>query len=174
MHKPEKMLGRYVREGMTVIDIGCGMGHFSIGMARMVGETGSVIAADLQQEMLDVLSSRAVKAGVAGRIVTHRCEADRIGVDGPVDFALAFWMVHETPDMGAFFREVRSILKPGGRLLVAEPVFHVSAEALGETVAVAEEAGLAKCEAPRIALCRAAVFAADRSERPSAACDAES
>ncbi len=53
-HKPERMLAGYVKPGMTVMDIGCGMGFFSIGMARMVGEEGAVISVDLQQQMLDV------------------------------------------------------------------------------------------------------------------------
>ena len=44
IHKPQKVLGNYVKEGMAVMDLGCGMGHFSIGMAGLVGSTGRVIA----------------------------------------------------------------------------------------------------------------------------------
>ena len=39
IHKPQKILGNYIKEGMTVMDLGCGMGHFSIGMAGLVGST---------------------------------------------------------------------------------------------------------------------------------------
>ncbi len=46
---------------------------------------------------------------------------------GPVVFALAFWVVHEVPDQRRFFEEVADILTPGGRLLFAEPKMHVSA-----------------------------------------------
>jgi 2-polyprenyl-3-methyl-5-hydroxy-6-metoxy-1,4-benzoquinol methylase len=49
-HKPQKMLSLYVKEGMSVMDVGCGMGFFSIGMARMVGDNGNVIAVDLQKK----------------------------------------------------------------------------------------------------------------------------
>ena len=108
LHNPKKMLGAYVRAGMTVMDVGCGMGFFSIGLARIVGETGRVISVDLQQEMLDVLQERAEKAGVADRIRTHPCEAGSIGIEDTVDFALAFWMVHEVPDNRAFLQQFPS------------------------------------------------------------------
>ena len=74
LHNPEKIVGPYVKPGMTVMDVGCGMGMFSIAMAKMVGAEGRVIAVDLQQKMLDVLRKRAEKAGVADRIQLHKCE----------------------------------------------------------------------------------------------------
>ena len=61
LHRPEEMLAPYVKEGMIVIGIGCGMAFFSIGMARLVGEQGLVISVDLQQKMLEVLERRAKK-----------------------------------------------------------------------------------------------------------------
>ena len=67
-HDPDAILRPYVHPGMTVMDVGCGMGLFAIAMARLVGPTGKVIAVDLQQQMLDVLGKRALKAGVADRI----------------------------------------------------------------------------------------------------------
>jgi ubiquinone/menaquinone biosynthesis C-methylase UbiE len=70
-HNPQKILGTYIQPGATVADIGCGMGFFSIGMARIVGENGKVIAADLQKKMLDILMKRAARAGVANRITPH-------------------------------------------------------------------------------------------------------
>ena len=50
------------------MDLGCGMGYFSIGMARLVGGKGKVIAVDLQQKMLDTMVKRASRSGVADRI----------------------------------------------------------------------------------------------------------
>lgn len=87
-----------------MVDIGCGMGFFSIGMAKMVGETGKVISVDLQAEMLAVVHQRAGKNGLAERIQFHRARKDSIGISGPVDFALAFWMVHEVPDPANFLK----------------------------------------------------------------------
>ena len=142
IHNPPKVLGSYVKAGMTVMDLGCGMGHFSIGMARLVGNTGRVIAVDLQQKMLDVMERRVRRAGLADRILPHRCQAEDIGIMEPVDFILAFWMVHETPDPAAFFKETAAILKPSAKLLYAEPAFHVPEKRYREILTAAGKSGL--------------------------------
>ena len=99
LHHPENTLVPHVQPGMTAMDFGCGMGLFSIAMAKLVGDGGRVIAVDLQQKMLDVLQKRAAKAGVADRITTHRCTAVSVGRSEPIDFALAFYSAHEVPGM---------------------------------------------------------------------------
>lgn len=149
---------RRLQRGMTVMDFGCGMGLFSIAMAELVGEGGCVIAVDVQQKMLDVLHQRAERAGVADRIRTHRCEPTALGVDGPVDFVLAFWSAHEVPDLRGLLADVHGCLVEGGKFLVAEPKGHVSAEAFGKMVAVAEEVGLRPFAWPRVRLSRAVVL----------------
>jgi ubiquinone/menaquinone biosynthesis C-methylase UbiE len=158
LHPPEKVLSAWVRPGMTVLDVGCGIGHFTLGMARMVGPGGRVIAADLQERALAIVERRARRAGVADRIATHRCGDDACGVAGPVDFALAFWMLHETPSAEAFCREMAGTLAPGGRFLVAEPAFHVEAHEFEAELAAAARAGLRLLERPRIRFSRAALF----------------
>jgi ubiquinone/menaquinone biosynthesis C-methylase UbiE len=158
VHNPKKMLGAYVRPGMTVMDVGCGMGVFSIGMARLVGAEGRVLAVDLQEPMLRVLRRRAERAGVSERIETVLCGADDLGVSAVVDFVLAFYMVHETPDVRAFLRQLRARLKPEGRLLVAEPTFHVSETLFQETLEAAADAGLAALDRPKIRMSRSALF----------------
>ena len=52
---PEEIIKPYVREGSTVLDIGCDMGYFTIPLARLVGEEGQVIATDIQEPMLSSL-----------------------------------------------------------------------------------------------------------------------
>ncbi len=157
-HKPAKILGAYVEKGMTVLDVGCGMGFFSIGLARLVGESGCVISADVQKKMLDTLQKRSKKAGVADIIRLHQSEPGSLGVDTPVDFVLAFWMVHEVPDLNIFFDQIRSCLKSNGRMLIAEPGFHVSAERFKEILASAQASGLELCDAPPIKFSHSAVF----------------
>lgn len=154
-HDPERLLGPYVKTGMTVVDIGCGMGYFTIGLARLTGPEGKVIAVDLQQRMLDALGRRSRRAGVADRIVLHRCRKESLGVEGPADFALAFWMAHEVPDKSRFFKEILALLKTRGRLLVVEPKYHVTQKSLERTVAVCRETGFQILEAPPVALSRA-------------------
>lgn len=157
-HKPKEMFSPYLREGMTAIDLGCGMGYFSIGMARIVGETGKIISVDLQQRMLDTLRKRAEKAGVASRITTLLCDENSIGTHDAVDFALAFWMVHETPDAFNFLKQVRAVLKPSGKLLLAEPKGHVTINEFKKTLSIAQELGFKPIDSPVISLSHAAVL----------------
>jgi ubiquinone/menaquinone biosynthesis C-methylase UbiE len=150
LHNPQRILRGYVKEGMTVLDVGCGPGFFSIPMATMVGKKGRVIAADLQEEMLKRLKGRASGQGAEERIQLHRCEDGRIGISENADFILAFYMVHEVRDQDGFFRELKSILKPDGKLLVIEPRFHVSKKAFEETSAKAVAAGFSPTKGPGV------------------------
>ncbi len=158
IHNPHKIFGDYIREGMTVMDVGCGMGYFSIGLAKLVGANGKVIAVDLQQKMLDVMHRRARRSGVADRIMPHCCEASTIGVRGPVDFILAFWMVHEVSDRNNFFLELQSNLTSKGKILIAEPKMHVTADELDKTIEIAQNNGLQCCARPEIRFSRTALF----------------
>jgi ubiquinone/menaquinone biosynthesis C-methylase UbiE len=160
-HNSEKILRSYIVEGNTVLDIGPGMGYFSIPIAKMVGEKGKVIAADIQPEMLKALQKRAKKAGVEKQIITHLCKADSLGLNMPFDFVLAFWMVHEVLNQVAFFKEIKSVLKPSGKFLLSEPVLHVNQTLYENTVKTAESAGLVLKEKPKISLSRSALFAAN-------------
>lgn len=158
LHDPQKIVGPYVQPGMTVLDVGSGVGWFSIPMARMVGDRGRVIAVDLQQQMLNMLRRRVLKAGVADRITLHKCEPDHLGIEVQADFALAFAMVHEVPNPHRLFQEIHACLNPGGKLLLAEPMLHVSAKTFAQERAAATEVGFRAAEEPQIRWGRAAVF----------------
>ena len=151
-HNPKKMFTEYVKEGMTVMDIGCGFGCFSIGLAKMVGKNGKVYSVDLQKGMLDRLMKRAKKAGVVDIIETHQCESCKIGLDARLDFALAFWMIHETPDAIDLLKQIHSLLKPGGVLFLANPKMHVPLSFFDETISAAEKIGFKIIERPKISL----------------------
>jgi ubiquinone/menaquinone biosynthesis C-methylase UbiE len=159
-HNPQKILGPYVSPGLTVLDLGPGIGYFTIPLARMVGEKGKVIAADIQPVMFKTLSRRAERRGVSARIVLRLSRPDALEVAESVDFVLIFWMLHEVPDQGRLFRELGAILKPGGRMLVVEPRRHVKAEAFEKSLKIAAEAGFAVAAKPRVAFSRAALLTA--------------
>ncbi len=128
IHNPGRMIKPYLSEGMTAMDIGCGMGFFTVPMAKMVGAHGRVIAVDIQPEMLAGMVRHAGKKGVEDWIEPHLCGADSLRIEnrnGTVDFILVFMMLHEVPDQERMIRELYSTLKPGGRLLFAEPIVHV-------------------------------------------------
>ncbi len=157
-HDPKRLLDPYVKPGMTVVDIGCGMGYFTIDLAKLAGPEGRVIAVDLQQQMLDALGRRARRAGVTDRIILHRCRKESLGVEEPADFALAFWMAHEVPDKPRFFGEIFAMLRPSGRFLLVEPKYHVTAEAFRRTVEMCRERGFSPVDEPAVRLSRAVLM----------------
>jgi ubiquinone/menaquinone biosynthesis C-methylase UbiE len=150
LQNPQKILRPYIEEGMTVLDVGCGPGFFSIDMAQMVGKTGRVIASDLQEGMLQKVRDKIKGTELEKRITFHKCEEDKIGVSEHVDFVLLFYMVHEIPNKEAFFNEIGTILRPNGQILVVEPPFRVSKPAFEETVRKAREAGFTNVEGPNV------------------------
>ena len=150
---PFTILGPHVNSGMTVLDIGCAMGFFSIPLAEMVGPAGRIVCVDLQERMFGKLKKRAARAGVADRIEARLCQTGSLGLDdlnGKIDFALAFAVVHEVRDAPRLLAETRSLLKAGGRLLIVEPKGHVREAAFENTVAAAERAGLSVVERPEV------------------------
>ena len=156
---PEQILRPYVAEGITVLDIGPGMGYFSIPLARMVGPTARVIAVDIQPEMLSALQKRAKRAAVDRQIAIHLCKADSLGLDVKADFALAFWMLHEVPNPFGFFKEMRSVLRASGKLLVSEPAIHVTQKMYAKTIEIAISTGFKVIAEPKIFLSRSALLA---------------
>jgi ubiquinone/menaquinone biosynthesis C-methylase UbiE len=75
-----------------------------------------------------------------------------------VDFALAFYVVHEVPGAKAFLKEIASLLKQEGKLLIIEPIFHVSASSFKKMLEAAQLAGLKPILKPMIRLSRSILF----------------
>ncbi len=158
LQDPHKIVGTYIEEGMTVLDLGCGPGFFSIDMAQMVGKSGRVIAADLQEGMLQKLRDKIQGTELEERITLHKCEENKIGVSEEIDFVLAFYVVHEVPNQEDLFNEIGVILKPKGQVLIVEPPFHVSKSAFEETIRKARNAGFTLIERPKVLLSKKAVL----------------
>lgn len=141
---PDKILSPYIREGMTVLEIGPGMGFFSLPLARLVGKEGRVICVDVQERMLKTLRKRAQKAGVLERITSVLAAENSLRIDDfeeKVDFAFAFAVVHEVADQARLLEEIHRSLKPGSLLLLSEPKGHVTAEDFMKTVETARTMG---------------------------------
>jgi 2-polyprenyl-3-methyl-5-hydroxy-6-metoxy-1,4-benzoquinol methylase len=159
LQDPHKILLPFVREGMTVLDIGCGPGFFSTELAKMVGGTGKVVAADLQDGMLRKLSLKIRGTELEERIHLVKCERDEINILEKIDFGLAFWIVHEVPNKQSFFKQLKAILNKKARILLVEPkLFHVSRKEFEATSALAEHAGFVVSRGPRLLLCWSAVL----------------
>lgn len=158
LQNPLKILSPFIETGMTVLDLGCGPGFFSVEMAHLVGESGRVIASDLQAGMLQKLRAKIEGTELESRITLHQCQKDKIGVSAKVDFVLLFYMVHEVRNKEAFFKEIASILKPDGQVLLVEPPFHVSNGAFAATIRTAQGVGLTPTDRPKIIFSKAAVL----------------
>lgn len=142
LQNPRKILAPYIREGMTVLDIGCGPGFFSIEIAKMVGEKGRVISADLQEGMLEKLRNKIKNTELEKRIKLVKCDENQTNVSDKVDFILSFYVIHEIQDKNSFFKEMRTILNPNGLFLIVEPkFFHVSKKEFADTIKLAENNG---------------------------------
>lgn len=161
VENPVRMLATLVRPGMVVLEPGCGMGYFTLDLARMVGDAGRVVAVDVQERMLAGLRRRARRAGLLARIDARLASPSALGVtdlDATVDVALALHVVHEVPVQGRFFAEVRTALRPGGALLVVEPRGHVGVDDFRASLAAAVAEGCAVAKYPFLESDRAALL----------------
>jgi ubiquinone/menaquinone biosynthesis C-methylase UbiE len=146
---------------MTVLEPGPGMGFFTLELARLVGDSGRVIAVDVQPRMLDGLRRRAANAGVLDRLDIRLARPDSMGLtelSEMVDFTLAFAVVHELPDAVPFFHEVARASKPRARVLLVEPSGHVTASIFRTEMQAARDAGFAQVAAPSMRRSHAALL----------------
>jgi ubiquinone/menaquinone biosynthesis C-methylase UbiE len=158
LQNPQKLLKPYIAPGMTVLDLGCGPGYFSVGIAYLLNDTGKVIAADLQEGMLKKVAQKIKGTDLEQKIVLHKCMADKIGLTEKVDFVLAFYMIHEVPDKDRLFNELRSILKPGGQILIVEPKLHVSKASFDSMIENLKETGFEIKDGPKVFFSRTVVL----------------
>jgi ubiquinone/menaquinone biosynthesis C-methylase UbiE len=159
LQNPGRILAPHVKQGMKVLDVGCGPGFFSIEMAQLVGSDGQVIAADLQEGMLQKLADKIKGTALESRIKRVQCGKDTINVSERVDFILAFYMVHEVPDKASLFRQLKAVLNAHGHCLLVEPkLFHVSRKEFESTTRIAESAGFRITQGPRVLFSWSAVL----------------
>ena len=158
---PAKLLAPYVREGMTVLEPGPGMGFFTLDLARLVGPSGRVVAVDIQPRMISRLKGRAARAGLLERLDVRIASSNSLGVAdlaGAADFSLVFAVVHELPAMETFFAELAQASKPGAGLLLVEPVGHVKPAQFEAELQAAAKAGFVVADRPSIRRSRAALL----------------
>jgi ubiquinone/menaquinone biosynthesis C-methylase UbiE len=154
LQNPQKILKPYIKEGMTILDLGCGVGFFSIPIAQMLLNSGNVIAADLQEGMLEKVNKKIKGTELEQRITIHKCQADTIGVTEKVDFVLVFYMIHEVPNQDNLLRELKTILKPDGKIYIIEPKFHVSKKSFEEMINKIKDIGFEIIDRPKVFISR--------------------
>lgn len=107
--------------GMSVLDLGCGTGLFTIPAARMVGEMGRVHAVDLQSPLLEESRKRAEEAGIAERVSFYHAGAYQLPLETQsVDIAIVIATLGEIPDKLHAMLELYRVIRPGGRVCISE------------------------------------------------------
>jgi ubiquinone/menaquinone biosynthesis C-methylase UbiE len=106
--------------GERVLEVGPGTGYYSLPVARWLEPGGRLDVLDIQQEMLDHTLRRAAEEGISN-IVGERADAREMPyADGTFDAAYLVTVLGEIPDQSAALRELRRVVKPGGRIVVGE------------------------------------------------------
>lgn len=144
MHNPNKILAPFIKIENTILEIGPGMGFFSIPMANLTGKNGKIYCVDIQKPMLNALSERAKKYNVSNQIITLHCLQNGLNIGHlkqQIDFILLFAVVHEIPDKQQLFKECYEVLKPDGKILFSEPKGHVKQEDWDLSLSYAQNAG---------------------------------
>jgi ubiquinone/menaquinone biosynthesis C-methylase UbiE len=110
----------HVKAGQTVCDLGCGNGFYTLQLAGLVGDSGKVIAQDIQPEMLRMLRGRAEKDGIKNIQYVLGLEYDPKLPENAMDMILLVDVYHEMSNPPEMLAGMRKALKPDGRLVLAE------------------------------------------------------
>jgi ubiquinone/menaquinone biosynthesis C-methylase UbiE len=119
--KPDEIVKALALEpGMTVADLGAGTGYMSRRLADAVGPRGTVFAVDPEPSLVAHLRARAERDGTANLVpVLASADNPRLPTGG-VDLVLVLDTYHHVDDRLAYFRDLRRVLRPGGRVAVVD------------------------------------------------------
>jgi ubiquinone/menaquinone biosynthesis C-methylase UbiE len=124
MQSPDKLIIRSgIKEGMTVLELGCGSGAFTTFVARAVGDQGKVFALDIQPEMLEQLKNklkRPENKNIKNIVPVEGNAYDLPFEDNSFDLVYTITVLQEIPDKNKALNEVIMVLKPNGILAVTE------------------------------------------------------
>ena len=109
-----------IKAGMTVADVGAGVGYFTLRLARRVGPRGVVYANDVQPDMLSMLRERAAAAKLTNIKPILGSEADPKLPKNTMDLVLMVDVYHELSQPQRMLQRIRESLKPDGRLVLLE------------------------------------------------------
>jgi ubiquinone/menaquinone biosynthesis C-methylase UbiE len=157
LHNPNKILKPYIRKNMTILDIGCGPGIFSIEAAKLLEGTGKVISVDMQQGMLDMIQNKIKGEPFKKTIILHKCTQNGLNLKENVDLVLLIYMVHEVPDKERFFNEIVPLVNKNGIILYIEHSL-VSKRAYNKISEIIKAKGFEEHETLKLPLSRGVVL----------------
>lgn len=106
--------------GERVVDLGCGAGIDSFIAAKQVGPDGAVVGIDMTPEMLERARSAKATTGIEQVEFKEGYLEDIPVEDGWADVVISNGVVNLSPDKSEVFGEIRRVLKPGGRIQIAD------------------------------------------------------
>lgn len=120
IHPVQPMLAQFgLRRGATVLELGPGVGYFSVEASRMLGPEGRLLCVDIQPPMLRALRQRLEEQGTSAHLMVG--DAHNLPLaDASVDVAFLVTVLGEIPDRPQALMELRRVLKPGGILSITE------------------------------------------------------
>lgn len=132
------LLGAQLAAGQTLVDVGTGEGLVAFRAIGRVGPTLKVWLTDMSEPMLRHAETQAVERSVRSQCTFLRCPADRLeGIpDAAADVVVTRSVLTYVADKTAALREFHRVLKPGGRISIAEPVYQDDALAAAAVRAV--------------------------------------
>ncbi|MCK4722030.1 MAG: methyltransferase domain-containing protein, partial [Dehalococcoidia bacterium] len=139
-----------IKEGMHVLEVGCGSGAFTTFVARVVGREGRVYALDIQPEMLKQLEHKLAKPeneDIKNIELVNSSAYDLPFDDGSLDLVYMVTVLQEIPDRSKALEQVRRVLNPGGILAVTEWLVDPDYPWKSTTIKIGKEAGLVLDEA---------------------------
>ena len=151
LQPPDKIIRRSgIKEGMHVLEVGCGSGAYTTFVARVVGGGGKVYALDIQPEMLQQLESKLAKPeneDIRNIELVNSSAYELPFDDDSLDLVYMVTVLQEIPDRNKTLQQVRRVLKPGGILSVTEWLPDPDYPWKSTTIKIGREAGLVLDEA---------------------------
>jgi ubiquinone/menaquinone biosynthesis C-methylase UbiE len=154
--RPDKIIDALgIGPGSRVADIGAGSGLLTVHIARAVAPSGHVVATDIDSASLDLLAQRIKAAGFSDVVERRVVAAEATGLeDGTYDAILLAEVDHFFTDPAAWLKSASQALKPGGRIVISNRIYHRA-----QSMAAARKAGLVlKSESNPVATHFIAVF----------------